>query len=234
MQYFQISGDFHDFPQDRTMMLKDFLDDDIRSTAQDREKIEPLQWRNQKRGRIICRTQRSMNIIPLIIKKDAPPWPSGTIALTATMSSTPHRGQMFIIGVDTPRVGVSTILVQNGQQHEEVKMGPEKSPLLPTSDSDRAQTTRDFIRGQPSLQKKARLLQSNHVAAHARKKLPPDKRRSRRKFPEKNQVSLHLQLHQHEIQASRKWSPYFFEPCKIGDHIGALTWRSDPPDQNYN
>ncbi|RZR84874.1 hypothetical protein BHM03_00011750 [Ensete ventricosum] len=27
MQYFQISGDFHDFPQNRTMMLKDFLDD---------------------------------------------------------------------------------------------------------------------------------------------------------------------------------------------------------------
>ncbi|RWV79380.1 hypothetical protein BHE74_00014938 [Ensete ventricosum] len=37
-----ISGDFHDFPQDQTMMLKDFLDDDLRSTAQDREKIEPL------------------------------------------------------------------------------------------------------------------------------------------------------------------------------------------------
>ncbi|RRT58192.1 hypothetical protein B296_00005014 [Ensete ventricosum] len=29
MQHFQISGDFHDFPQDRTMMLKEFLDDDI-------------------------------------------------------------------------------------------------------------------------------------------------------------------------------------------------------------
>ncbi|RWW66028.1 hypothetical protein BHE74_00026631 [Ensete ventricosum] len=42
MQHFQISGDFHDFPQDRTMMLKDFLDDDLQSMAQDREKIEPL------------------------------------------------------------------------------------------------------------------------------------------------------------------------------------------------
>ncbi|RZR93573.1 hypothetical protein BHM03_00022125 [Ensete ventricosum] len=40
----QIQGDFHDFPQDWTIMLKDFLDDDLRSTAQDREKIEPLQW----------------------------------------------------------------------------------------------------------------------------------------------------------------------------------------------
>ncbi|RRT40406.1 hypothetical protein B296_00037865 [Ensete ventricosum] len=49
----KISGDFHDFTQDRTMMLKDFLDDDLRSTAQDHKKIEPLKWRNQKRGRII-------------------------------------------------------------------------------------------------------------------------------------------------------------------------------------
>ncbi|RWV93738.1 hypothetical protein GW17_00043781 [Ensete ventricosum] len=37
-----MSSDFHDFPQDQSMMLKDFLDDDLRSTAQDREKIEPL------------------------------------------------------------------------------------------------------------------------------------------------------------------------------------------------
>ncbi|RRT76176.1 hypothetical protein B296_00018539 [Ensete ventricosum] len=37
-----ISSDFHDFPQDQTMMLKDFLDDDLRFTTQDREKIEPL------------------------------------------------------------------------------------------------------------------------------------------------------------------------------------------------
>ncbi|RWW10998.1 hypothetical protein BHE74_00046541 [Ensete ventricosum] len=43
MQHFHISGDFNDFPQDRTMMLKDFLDEDLRSMAQDREKIEPLQ-----------------------------------------------------------------------------------------------------------------------------------------------------------------------------------------------
>ncbi|RZS03128.1 hypothetical protein BHM03_00033268 [Ensete ventricosum] len=42
MQHFRISGDFHDFPQDQTMMLKDLLDYDFRSKAQDREKIEPL------------------------------------------------------------------------------------------------------------------------------------------------------------------------------------------------
>ncbi|RRT43013.1 hypothetical protein B296_00025483 [Ensete ventricosum] len=41
-RHFQISVDFHDFPQDWTMMLKNFLNDDLRSTAQDHEKIEPL------------------------------------------------------------------------------------------------------------------------------------------------------------------------------------------------
>ncbi|RRT50211.1 hypothetical protein B296_00048938 [Ensete ventricosum] len=34
--------DSHDFPQDLTMMLKDFLDDNLRSVTQDREKIELL------------------------------------------------------------------------------------------------------------------------------------------------------------------------------------------------
>ncbi|RRT35463.1 hypothetical protein B296_00045871 [Ensete ventricosum] len=105
-------------------------------SIQDYEKIEPLQWQNQKKGRIIRRTQRSMNINPLIIKKDAPHWPSGTIALTIMMSSTPNRGQMFNTGADTSRVGVSTILTQDGQRHEKVKMSPEKLPLLPTSDLD--------------------------------------------------------------------------------------------------
>ncbi|RZS21282.1 hypothetical protein BHM03_00053921, partial [Ensete ventricosum] len=79
-------------------------------------------------------------------------------------------------------------------QHEgEVKMGLGKSQLLPTSDSDRAHTTGDLIIGQPSFQKKARLLlKNNHVAAHARKKHPPDKCRSKRKFTIEDQVFLHL------------------------------------------
>ncbi|RRT31459.1 hypothetical protein B296_00051430 [Ensete ventricosum] len=72
-----------------------------------------------------------MNIIPLIIKKDAPPWPSETIALMATMSSTPNRGQMFIFGVDTSIVGVSTILMQDGQWHKEVKWAPKNHHSYP-------------------------------------------------------------------------------------------------------
>ncbi|RWW69118.1 hypothetical protein BHE74_00023304 [Ensete ventricosum] len=42
MQHFQISSDFHDFSQDQTIILKVSLDDDLRSTAQNYEKIKPL------------------------------------------------------------------------------------------------------------------------------------------------------------------------------------------------
>ncbi|RWW11675.1 hypothetical protein GW17_00024698 [Ensete ventricosum] len=41
------------------------------------------------------------------------------------ISSTPNHGQIFIIGADTSRMGVSIILMQDDQQHEEVKIGPE-------------------------------------------------------------------------------------------------------------
>ncbi|RWW52505.1 hypothetical protein BHE74_00041070 [Ensete ventricosum] len=44
MRHFRISSDSHDFPQDHTMMLKNFFGDDLRSTTQDREKIDLLQW----------------------------------------------------------------------------------------------------------------------------------------------------------------------------------------------
>ncbi|RWW70759.1 hypothetical protein BHE74_00021547 [Ensete ventricosum] len=97
MQCSLISGYFHDFTEERIMMIKVFPDDDLGPTAHDRKKE---------------------------------------------------------LEKDTSKVAISTILMQDGQQHEEVKMSPEKSPLLPTSDSDKALTTRDFIRGQLSLQKK--------------------------------------------------------------------------------
>ncbi|RZR88896.1 hypothetical protein BHM03_00016545 [Ensete ventricosum] len=38
MQHFQISGYFHDFPKEQTMMLEVFPDDDLRFTAHDRKK----------------------------------------------------------------------------------------------------------------------------------------------------------------------------------------------------
>ncbi|RWW85552.1 hypothetical protein BHE74_00005754 [Ensete ventricosum] len=38
MQYFIISGYFHDFTEKQTMMLKVFPDDDLRPTTHDRKK----------------------------------------------------------------------------------------------------------------------------------------------------------------------------------------------------
>ncbi|RWV82935.1 hypothetical protein GW17_00055524 [Ensete ventricosum] len=125
MQHFQISGDFHDFPHDLTMMLKDLLDDDFRSTTQDHEKFKPLQWQNLNKRRII---RKSQNIIPLTVKKDAPPWPSGTIALTTTILSPPSHGQMFMIGTDISRVGIDGTLVQDGR----LLIHTEASPTLHT------------------------------------------------------------------------------------------------------
>ncbi|RZR85289.1 hypothetical protein BHM03_00012235, partial [Ensete ventricosum] len=109
MQHFQISGDFHNFPQDRTMMLKDLIDDGFRSTTQDREKIEPLQWRNQNKRRIIRISQN----ITLTVNKDTPPWPSGTIALMTTCC--PHQVMAkYMIRAYTFKVGISVTLMQDG------------------------------------------------------------------------------------------------------------------------
>ncbi|RRT54252.1 hypothetical protein B296_00049300 [Ensete ventricosum] len=44
MRHFEISGDFHDFPQEWTMMLEVFANDDLRSTTRDHKKIEFVQW----------------------------------------------------------------------------------------------------------------------------------------------------------------------------------------------
>ncbi|RWW40840.1 hypothetical protein BHE74_00053713 [Ensete ventricosum] len=181
------------------MTLKDLLDDDLRSMAQDRKKFEPLQWRNQNKRRIIRRSQQ--NTIPLTVKKDAPPWPSGTIALTTTMLSPPSRGQMFMIGADTSRVGIDVTLMQDGRllMHTEVsptlhtrflkgkliatkfkiwldpgpwhKRGVSPEELQSMLTPDWALIILNHTRGQSLFQKKDwLLLKTNHMAAHAKKK----------------------------------------------------------------
>ncbi|RWV83062.1 hypothetical protein GW17_00055380 [Ensete ventricosum] len=83
-------------------------------------------------------------------EKDTPQPATGTVPTLAGYTNLQKlkiegflEQQSVIILIDTEsthnfmsnisRVGVSTILMQDGQQHEEVKMGPEKSSLLPTS-----------------------------------------------------------------------------------------------------
>ncbi|RWW44582.1 hypothetical protein BHE74_00049650 [Ensete ventricosum] len=77
----------------------------------------------------------------------------------------------------------------------------------------------------PSQKKDWLSLKTNHMAAHTKKKRSPDKLQNGREIEDR--VFLHLQPDQQETRVLMKWSSYFFGPCKIGDHIGALTWRSD-------
>ncbi|RWV85844.1 hypothetical protein GW17_00052326 [Ensete ventricosum] len=166
MQCSLISGYFHDFTEERTMMLKVFLDDDLGSTAHDRKK-------EQEKGTHMTPT---------------------TMMPSISMLALPERGNVFVLGADTSRVGIGVTLMQDGPWHER-GVSPKE-------------------------------LQSMLTPAHAKKKWPPDKLQNGRKI--EDQVFLHLQPDQQETRALRKWSPYLFMPCKIGDYIGALTWRSDP------
>ncbi|RZS28943.1 hypothetical protein BHM03_00062601 [Ensete ventricosum] len=52
MRHSQISGNFHEFPQERIKILKVFSDDDLRSTARDRKKLESLKWQNRNISRV--------------------------------------------------------------------------------------------------------------------------------------------------------------------------------------
>ncbi|RZS25762.1 hypothetical protein BHM03_00059014, partial [Ensete ventricosum] len=166
MQCSLISGYFHDFTEERTMMLKVFPDDDLGSTAHDRKK-------EQEKG--IHMTPTAM--MPSI-----------------SMLALPERGNVFVLGADTSRVGIDVTLMQDGPWHER-GVSPKE-------------------------------LQSILTPAHAMNKWHPDKLKNGRKIEDR--VFLHLKSDQQETRALRKWSPYFFGPCKIWDHIGDLTWRSDP------
>ncbi|RWW09221.1 hypothetical protein GW17_00027300 [Ensete ventricosum] len=86
MQCSLISGYFHDFIEERTMMLKVFHDDDLGSTAHDRKK-------EQEKG--IQMTPTAM--MPSI-----------------SMLALPKCGNVFVLGVDTSRVGIGVTLMQDG------------------------------------------------------------------------------------------------------------------------
>ncbi|RZS26876.1 hypothetical protein BHM03_00060281, partial [Ensete ventricosum] len=143
----------------------------------------------------------------------------------------PLKQQLITVPIDTGRTNnflnskvVARLALQiEGPWHERgVKLEELQSMLT----LDWALIILNHTRGQSSFQKKDWLsLKTNHMTAHAKKKRPPDKLQNRRKIEDR--VFLHLQPDQQETRASMKWSPYFFGPCKIKDHIGALTWRSN-------
>ncbi|RWV87600.1 hypothetical protein GW17_00050388 [Ensete ventricosum] len=86
MQCSLISGYFHDFIEERTMMLKVFPDDDLESMAHDRKK---------EREKGIHMTPTTM--MPFI-----------------SILALPECGNVFVFGADTSRVRIGVTLMQDG------------------------------------------------------------------------------------------------------------------------
>ncbi|RZS15776.1 hypothetical protein BHM03_00047656 [Ensete ventricosum] len=90
MQCSLTSGYFHDFTEERTMILKIFPDDDLRSMAHDRKK-EP------KKGIHMTPTTMMSSISRLAL---------------------PECGNVFVLRADTSRVGIRVTLMQDGPWHK--------------------------------------------------------------------------------------------------------------------
>ncbi|RZS19765.1 hypothetical protein BHM03_00052204, partial [Ensete ventricosum] len=90
MQCSLISGYFHDFTEERTMMLKVFPDDDLRSAAHDRKKEQ----------------EKRIHMTPIAMRS------------SISMLALPELGNVFVLGADTSRVGIGVTLMQDGPWHE--------------------------------------------------------------------------------------------------------------------
>ncbi|RRT63625.1 hypothetical protein B296_00017035 [Ensete ventricosum] len=90
MQCSLISGYFHDFTKERTMMLKVFPDDDLGSTTHDRKKEQ----------------EKNIHMTPTAMMP--------SISMPALL----EHGNVFVLGADTSRVGISVTLMQDGTWHE--------------------------------------------------------------------------------------------------------------------
>ncbi|RRT59622.1 hypothetical protein B296_00008998 [Ensete ventricosum] len=86
MQCSLISGYFHNFIEERTIMLKVFRDNDLESTAHDRKK-------EYEKGIHMTSTAMMPSILMLVL---------------------PERGNVFVLGADTSRVRIDVTLIQDG------------------------------------------------------------------------------------------------------------------------
>ncbi|RZS00727.1 hypothetical protein BHM03_00030481 [Ensete ventricosum] len=86
MQCSLISGYFHNFIEERTIMLKVFRDNDLESMAHDRKK-------EYEKGIHMTSTAMMPSILMLVL---------------------PERGNVFVLGADTSRVGIDVTLIQDG------------------------------------------------------------------------------------------------------------------------
>ncbi|RWW24502.1 hypothetical protein GW17_00011205 [Ensete ventricosum] len=78
MQCSLISGYFHDFTEERTMMLKVFPDDDLGSMAHDRKKEQ----------------EKGIHMTPIAMMS------------SISMLALPERGNVFVLRADISRVGI--------------------------------------------------------------------------------------------------------------------------------
>ncbi|RWW01433.1 hypothetical protein GW17_00035526, partial [Ensete ventricosum] len=85
MQCSLILGYFHDFTEERTMMLKVFPDDDLGSTTHDHKKEQ----------------EKDIHMT------------STTMMPSISMLALPERDNVFILGADTSRVGIGVTLMQD-------------------------------------------------------------------------------------------------------------------------
>ncbi|RRT56001.1 hypothetical protein B296_00025501 [Ensete ventricosum] len=114
----QISGYFHGFSKERTILLKVFPDDDHQSTTHDHKKIESLQ-RQYRHG--ICDTKPYWMEIKILKEQEEGIHTSSIYKiLTVTMPSTsmptlPDRSNVLAIGADISVIGIDTTLMQDGQ-----------------------------------------------------------------------------------------------------------------------
>ncbi|RZS27836.1 hypothetical protein BHM03_00061362 [Ensete ventricosum] len=90
MQCSLISGYFHDFTEERTMMLKVFPDDDLGSTSHGRKKEQ----------------EKGIHMTPIAMMP--------SISILAL----PEHGNVFVLGADTSRVWISVTLMQDGLWHK--------------------------------------------------------------------------------------------------------------------
>ncbi|RRT33538.1 hypothetical protein B296_00055816 [Ensete ventricosum] len=90
MQFSLISGYFHDFIEERTMMLKVFPDDDLGSMTHDRKKEH----------------EKGIHMTPTAMMP------------SISMLALPERGNAFVLGADSSKVGIGVTLMQDGPWHE--------------------------------------------------------------------------------------------------------------------
>ncbi|RWW39482.1 hypothetical protein BHE74_00055192 [Ensete ventricosum] len=86
MQCSLISSYFHDFTEEYIMMLKVFPDDDLRSTTHNCKKEQ----------------EKDIHMTPT------------TMMPSISMLALPERGNVFVLRVDTSKVGIDVTLIQDG------------------------------------------------------------------------------------------------------------------------